>query len=59
MEFLGFFVASALLIAVLLLGVERLRSPGAIATVILIPLVCWVLFHVALKVPLPVGPWGF
>jgi putative tricarboxylic transport membrane protein len=59
MEFLGFFVASAILIAVLLLGVERLRSAGAIATVILIPLVCYLLFHVALKVSLPVGPWGF
>jgi hypothetical protein len=59
MELLGFFIASALLIAVLLLGVERLRSIGAIATVIIIPLVCWLLFHVALKVPLPVGPWGF
>jgi putative tricarboxylic transport membrane protein len=59
MELLGFLVASALLIAVLLLGVERLRSAGALATVILIPLACWLLFHVALKVPLPVGPWGF
>jgi hypothetical protein len=59
MKFLGFFIASALLIAVLLLGIERLRSPGAIATVVLIPLVCYLLFHVALQVPLPVGPWGF
>lgn len=59
MQSLGFFVASALLIATLLLVVERLRSVGAIATVILIPLVCYLLFHVALKVPLPTGPWGF
>jgi putative tricarboxylic transport membrane protein len=59
MQTLGFVVASALLIAVLLLGVERLRSVGAIATVILIPFVCYLLFHVALKVRLPIGPWGF
>jgi hypothetical protein len=59
MEALGFFVSSALLIAALLLGIERLRSTGAIATVILIPLGCYLLFHVALKVALPVGPWGF
>lgn len=59
LELVGFLLTSAALIAALLFGVERLRSLGALLTVILIPLACYFLFVVLLQVRLPAGPWGF
>jgi putative tricarboxylic transport membrane protein len=58
-EYVGFVVTSALLIGFLLLGIENLRSIGAVLTVILIPLTFYVVFVVLLSVHLPTGPWGF
>lgn len=58
-DLVGFVVTSAILIAVLLLGVERLRTWKAILTVILIPVVLYAVFALLLQVRLPTGPWGF
>lgn len=59
MDLVGFVVTSTVLIGVLLLGVERLRSWRAMLTVILIPIVFYVVFAILLRVRLPAGPWGF
>lgn len=59
MDVIGFVVTSTVLIGVLLLGVERLRSWRAMLTVVLIPIVFYVVFAVLLRVRLPAGPWGF
>lgn len=56
---IGFLASSILLVGALLLGVERLRSPGAGLTVLLLPLVSYLVFVHLLKVALPTGPWGF
>ena len=55
----GFVLTSAVLIATLLFGVERLRSIGAWLTVFFVPLVFYIVFVVLLQVRLPAGPWGF
>lgn len=58
MNLVGFLLTTGVLVAVLLLGVERLRTWTAVLTVILIPVVFYTVFAVLLKVRLPVGPWG-
>lgn len=58
-DLVGFLVTSAVLIALLLLGVERLRTWRAIMTVFLIPVVLYAVFALLLRVRLPTGPWGF
>ena len=55
----GFVATSTLLIAVLLLGVERLRTLKAVLTVVLIPVFLYAVFGLLLRVRLPTGPWGF
>jgi len=59
LQSVGFVVTSVVLIAVLLLGVERLRTRGALLTVILLPVACYAIFVLLLQVRLPAGPWGF
>ena len=54
----GFLVAMVLLVAVLMLGIERRRSPSAIATIVLTPLLAYLLFAQLLQVPLPTGLFG-
>jgi hypothetical protein len=56
---IGFVVASAGLVAVLLLVVERLRSPAAFATIVMLPVILHIVFVTLLSVRLPAGPWGF
>lgn len=59
LESLGFLMASAALIAFLLIGVEQLRSRGAFVTIVTMPVLAYFVFVVMLRVNLPVGPWGF
>jgi putative tricarboxylic transport membrane protein len=54
----GFLVAMVLLVAVLMLAIERRRSPAAIATIVLTPLLAYLLFAQLLQVPLPAGLFG-
>src|SRR5262245_36339315 len=53
----GFLPATLLLVGVLVLGMERQRSVKAIAAVLVLPVATYLVFAVALEVPLPV--WGF
>lgn len=53
----GFLPATLLLVGVLVLVVERQRSIKAIAAVLVLPVATYLVFAVALEVPLPV--WGF
>ncbi|MQB01414.1 MAG: hypothetical protein GEU78_14175 [Actinobacteria bacterium] len=55
---IGFILAMVLLVAMVLLGIERRRGPAAIATIILIPLLVYLLFATLLQVPLPTGFGG-
>ena len=57
-NFVGFLVAMFLLVAALLLGIERRRGLGTIATIILTPLLAYLFFDVLLQVRLPVGLFG-
>lgn len=54
-EPLGFIVAMLLLMAGLVFGLERKFNLAAILTVVLVPVVCWTLFAVLLRVRLPEG----
>jgi putative tricarboxylic transport membrane protein len=54
----GFLVAMVLLVAALMLGIERRRGPAAIATIVLTPVLAYLLFAVLLQVPLPTGLFG-
>ena len=55
---MGFFLAMVLLVAALLLGIERRRSLATVATIVVIPLLAYLLFAVLLQVPLPTGFFG-
>jgi putative tricarboxylic transport membrane protein len=54
-EFIGFILAMVLLVAIVLLGIERRRGLATFATIILIPLLVYLLFASLLQVPLPTG----
>jgi putative tricarboxylic transport membrane protein len=58
-ELLGFVVSIAAYIAFLLLVVERRPAAQSAAVAIGTPVVLFLLFKTWLKVPLPLGPWGF
>jgi putative tricarboxylic transport membrane protein len=53
----GFLPATLLLVGVLVLAMEKQRSVKAIAAVLVLPVATYLVFAVALEVPLPV--WGF
>lgn len=57
LPFVGFLPATLLLVGVLVLAMERQRSLKALAAVLVLPVATYLLFAVALEVPLPV--WGF
>ena len=57
-DVVGFLAAMVLLVAVLMLGIERARSVPAIATIVLTPLLAYLLFAQLLQVPLPAGLFG-
>jgi hypothetical protein len=54
----GFLAAMFVLVAVILLGIERRRGIGTIVTIIATPLVAYLLFGALLRVPLPSGVFG-
>ena len=53
----GYFLSTLALVAFLLFGVERLRSWGALLTVLAMPAIFYLLFVVLLRVRLPGGFW--
>ncbi len=55
----GFVVAVGAFIAFLLLAVERRPAAQSAAVALGTPLVLFLIFKTWLRVPLPVGPWGF
>lgn len=59
MPYIGMLVTLAffVLFSVLLLGARRPLK--IVASVVFVPLFVYVLFQLILRVPLPVGPWGF
>jgi putative tricarboxylic transport membrane protein len=57
-ELIGFVLAMILLVAAILIGIERRRGITTLATIILIPLFAYLLFAGLLKVPLPTGIFG-
>jgi putative tricarboxylic transport membrane protein len=57
-DVVGFLVAMVLLVAALMLGIERRHGPAAIATIVLTPVLAYLLFAVLLQVPLPTGLFG-
>jgi putative tricarboxylic transport membrane protein len=57
-EVVGFVVAMLLLVAVTLLGIEGRRGIPTILTIILTPLLAYLLFAQLLQVPLPSGLFG-
>jgi putative tricarboxylic transport membrane protein len=57
-ELIGFVLAMILLVAAILIVIERRRGITALATIILIPLLAYLLFAGLLKVPLPTGIFG-
>ena len=58
-EYLGFVVSIAAYIAFLLLVVERRPAAQSAAVALGTPVVLFLLFKTWLRVPLPLGPWGF
>jgi len=58
MSTLGFLPAAIFLVAVLVLGLERLKGLRAIAVLVVLPLGVYVLFSVLLDVRLPEGVFG-
>lgn len=54
----GFLAAMFLLVAVILLAIEGRRGVGAIVTIIVTPLLAYLLFGELLRVPLPSGLFG-
>lgn len=57
-DFLGFLIAMFLIVALLLLVIERRRNMGAIITIVVTPLLAYLLFGVLLQVRLPAGLFG-
>ena len=57
LPFAGYFLSTLALVAFLLYGVERLRSWGALLTVLAMPAIFFLLFVVLLRVRLPGGFW--
>jgi hypothetical protein len=57
-ELIGFLLAMVLLVAAILLVIERRRGISTFAAVILIPLLAYLLFAALLQVPLPTGIFG-
>jgi hypothetical protein len=55
----GFVPSLMMLNALLLLGVERMRTVGAAVTIVLVPVSAYWLFGVALGIRLPQGPLGY
>jgi putative tricarboxylic transport membrane protein len=55
---LGFLASMVVLVAVLLLGVERRRGLSTIVTIVVTPLLAYLLFGALLQVPLPSGVFG-
>ncbi len=58
MPVIGFVAAMVLLVALLLLGMERRRDRVSVASVVAVPAAFYVLFAVLLDVRLPVGVFG-
>jgi hypothetical protein len=58
MSTLGFLGSAIVLVAVLVLGLERLRGLRAIAAMVALPIGIYVLFSVLLEVRLPEGVFG-
>jgi putative tricarboxylic transport membrane protein len=54
----GFLVAMLVLVAVVLIGIERRRGLSTIATIVLTPALAYLLFAELLQVPLPAGLFG-
>jgi putative tricarboxylic transport membrane protein len=57
-DLVGFVIAMFLLVAVLLLLIERRRGIGTILTIVLTPLLAYLLFGALLQVRLPTGLFG-
>lgn len=57
-QFVGFVLAMFLLVAALMLFIERRRSIGSIVTIVLTPLLAYLLFGALLQVRLPTGLFG-
>lgn len=55
---IGFLLAMIVLVAVLLLGIDRRRGIATFITIILVPVLVYLLFATLLKVPLPAGFGG-
>jgi putative tricarboxylic transport membrane protein len=55
---LGFLASMVVLVAVLLLGIERRRGLSTIVTIVVTPLLAYLLFGLLLQVPLPSGVFG-
>lgn len=55
---IGFVPAMMVMVAVLLLGIERLRNLQVLAVILVLPVAVYLLFAVLLGVPLPAGPLG-
>lgn len=58
MSVLGFLLTSVLLVAALVLGMERLRGIRTVVAMLALPLGIYVVFSVLLAVRLPVGIFG-
>jgi hypothetical protein len=58
-EYLGFVVSIAAYIAFLTLAVERRPALQSAAVAIGAPVALFLIFKTWLRVPLPLGPWGF
>ena len=59
LEYLGFGVATFLLVAFLFRAIEPQRWPIALGGALTTVVVSHVVFQVWLRVRLPIGPWGF
>jgi putative tricarboxylic transport membrane protein len=57
-DVVGFLVAMVFLVAVALIGIERRRGLAAIATIVLAPVLAYLLFAQLLQVSLPAGLFG-
>jgi putative tricarboxylic transport membrane protein len=55
----GFMIAMLALVASLIFGLEGKRNLAGVATIILIPLIAYLLFGVLLQVRFPTGVFGF
>jgi putative tricarboxylic transport membrane protein len=57
-NYLGFLIAMLMLVAVLLLVIEQRRGVGTIITIVVTPLLAYLLFGALLQVRLPTGLFG-